>query len=49
VHDELVLESPAAEVDRASILVRESMEGCYPLDVPLVAQVRTGASWLETK
>ena len=49
VHDELVLESPAAEVDRASILVRESMEGCYPLEVPLVAEVRTGASWLETK
>ncbi|MCI0566818.1 MAG: DNA polymerase I [Acidobacteria bacterium] len=49
VHDELVLESPEAEVGRASILVRESMEGCYPLDVPLVAEVRSGASWLETK
>ena len=49
VHDELVLESPEAEVDRASVLVRASMEGCYPLDVPLVAEVRSGASWLETK
>jgi len=49
VHDELVLESPEDEVERASKVVRESMEGCYPLDVPLVAEVRSGASWLETK
>ena len=49
VHDELVLESPEAEVERASVLVRESMEGCFPLAVPLVAEVRSGASWLETK
>jgi len=49
VHDELVLESPEDEVERASKVVRESMEGCYTLDVPLVAEVRSGASWLETK
>jgi DNA polymerase I len=49
VHDELVLESPEAEVGRVSQLVRESMEGCYPLEVPLVAEVRSGGSWLETK
>jgi DNA polymerase I len=49
VHDELVLESPESEVHRVSKLVRESMEGCYPLEVPLVAEVRSGVSWLETK
>jgi DNA polymerase I-like protein with 3'-5' exonuclease and polymerase domains len=29
--------------------VRQCMEGCYTLEVPLVAEVRSGASWLETK
>jgi len=49
VHDELVLEIPEGEVGRASRLVRECMEGCHPLEVPLLAKVRTGGSWLETK
>jgi DNA polymerase-1 len=49
VHDELVLESPESEIGRASTIVRESMEGCFPLSVPLVAEVRSGPTWLDTK
>ena len=49
VHDELVLEAPEQERSQVSAMVRECMQGCYPLEVPLVAEVRSGASWLETK
>ncbi len=52
VHDELLLEAPPEEVERASELLREAMEGAddlLPLGVQLAAEVRTGASWLECK
>jgi DNA polymerase-1 len=49
VHDELVLEATETEVPAASRAVRESMEGAHPLDVPLVAEVRTGPNWLDLR
>jgi DNA polymerase-1 len=52
VHDELLMEAPPEEVDRASALLREAMEGADdlgPLGVKLAAEVRTGASWLACK
>ena len=49
VHDELVLEAPEGEIGRASAIVREAMETCFPLSVPLVAEVRSGPTWLDTK
>ena len=43
VHDELVLEVPEAEVEpRSMTLVREAMEGVWPLRVPLRVDVRVG-------
>jgi DNA polymerase-1 len=45
VHDELVLEAPDPEVERASRLVRETMEGVYPLEVPLRVDLKVGSSW----
>src|SRR5262249_52977097 len=39
VHDELVLEVPEEEVGPATVAVRESMENCHPLDVPLLAEI----------
>jgi DNA polymerase-1 len=45
VHDELVLEVPEREVEHASRLVREVMEGCYPLAVPLRVEVEVGPTW----
>ena len=52
VHDELLLEAPPEEVEQASILLREAMEGAddlAPIGVKLAAEVRSGRSWLEAK
>jgi DNA polymerase-1 len=49
VHDELILESPADEVDEASRLLRDCMEKAADLSVPLRVDVHAGASWYETK
>jgi DNA polymerase-1 len=52
VHDELLMEAPPEEVERASALLKEAMEGADdlgPLGVKLAAEVRTGASWLACK
>ncbi len=47
VHDELLLEVPAASVEAVSALVREAMEGVRALDVPLVVDQKVGKSWME--
>jgi len=47
VHDELVLECPAAEAERAGTLVRETMEGAIALEVPVLVNVGIGANWAE--
>lgn len=52
VHDELLLEAPPEEVERASLLLKEAMEGADdlgPLGVKLAAEVRTGKNWLACK
>jgi len=46
VHDELVLEVPAAEVEETIPLVRRCMENAVVLDVPLVVDFGWGANWL---
>jgi DNA polymerase I len=45
VHDELVFEVPEAEVEATRVLVKQVMEAAASLDVPLVVEVGTGASW----
>jgi DNA polymerase-1 len=45
VHDELVLESPDNEVERASRVVRETMERVHPMEVPLRVDLKIGSSW----
>ena len=49
VHDELVLEAPDEEVDVIVPLVKDCMENAYALDVPLVVDVHTGATWGDLK
>ncbi len=49
VHDELVLEVPADELERAAAIVRAAMEGAVRLDVPLTTDVKTGKNWAEAK
>jgi DNA polymerase-1 len=47
VHDELVLEAPAEEVERVRHVVREAMEGVWNLRVPLRVDVHDGPNWAE--
>ena len=49
VHDELVFESPAEELDTLQALVRDQMENAAELSVPLVVDIGIGKNWLETK
>lgn len=47
VHDELVFDVPQTELDLMRDLVKHEMENVMMLEVPLVAEVGTGPSWLE--
>ncbi|HLI29921.1 MAG TPA: DNA polymerase, partial [Terriglobia bacterium] len=49
VHDELVLETPEAEVESARAVVQAEMEGVYPLRVPLQVDIGVGANWRDAK
>ena len=49
VHDELLLEVPEEELKEVSFLVKNAMESVHPLDVPLLAEIRSGPNWLETR
>ncbi len=49
VHDELLLECPPEEVERAAQLLKEAMEGVMKLSVPLLAEVHHGENWAEAK
>jgi DNA polymerase-1 len=49
VHDELLLEVPEKEVDRATEVVRDEMESVYSLAVPLVVDIGVGNNWMEAK
>jgi DNA polymerase-1 len=45
VHDELLFEVPRDEVERLAPVVRETMEGALPLDVPLTVDIKVGDDW----
>ena len=47
VHDELVFDVPAGEVEALTTLVREEMMQAMPLDVPLVVDIGVGKNWRE--
>jgi len=47
VHDELLFDVPRGELEEASALVRECMEGAMQLRVPLKVETGSGANWLE--
>jgi len=49
VHDELVLEVTAEELDQVSVLVKAAMEQAVELSVPLLAEVKIGSNWAEAK
>lgn len=47
VHDELVVETPAKDVEEIAETVRAAMEGALELDVPLKVDVGIGKNWSE--
>ncbi|HBD40005.1 MAG TPA: hypothetical protein DC084_41210, partial [Cupriavidus sp.] len=47
VHDELVLEVPQAELELVRVKLPELMCAVATLNVPLVAEVGSGANWEE--
>ena len=47
VHDELVFEVPQGELALASTLIRDEMEGVYPLKIPLKVDINCGNNWAE--
>ncbi|MYB02686.1 MAG: DNA polymerase I [Acidimicrobiaceae bacterium] len=49
VHDEIILESPDAEVGPASELTREVMRGAFELRVPLEVDLQVASTWAGAK
>ncbi|HXH71721.1 MAG TPA: DNA polymerase I [Mariprofundaceae bacterium] len=47
VHDELVVEAPAQQMERTTVIMREEMQSCVQLAVPLVVDIGSGRSWFE--
>ncbi|MEM7340006.1 MAG: DNA polymerase I [Actinomycetota bacterium] len=49
VHDEVILEVPAGEVDSVSAAVLAEMHGAFELLVPLEVNLALGATWADAK
>ncbi len=49
VHDELLVEAPAAEADKAETILREEMEGAVEFSVPMLVETSRGDSWYGVK
>lgn len=49
VHDELIIECDKSIADRVSEILKEEMESCVKLSVPMTADVHTGDSWFIAK
>ena len=47
VHDELIVECPEAEKERAAALLQEEMENAVHYSVPLIAEAKWGKTWAE--
>ena len=49
IHDELLFEGPAGEMEAASELVEEAMTTALELDPPLAVEIGVGKDWLDAK
>ena len=49
IHDELILECPAEETEKAKALLKEEMEKAVSLSVPLTVDAHDGKNWYEAK
>ena len=49
VHDELLFEAEPNSLEETTKLIKETMEGCVKLSVPLLVDIGIGDNWMETK
>jgi DNA polymerase-1 len=49
IHDELLFEGPAGEMEEAAKLVEPAMCEAFELDPPLAVDVGVGKDWLAAK
>lgn len=49
IHDELIVEAPESEAQRAAEILKHEMEHAVELSVPLTADCHTGKTWFEAK
>lgn len=49
IHDELLIEAPAQEVQQVCALLQQEMEAAASLSVKLEAAVSTGENWYDAK
>ena len=49
VHDELILDCPVTEVEKASEILKYEMEHAVELKVPLTVEAHVGKNWYEAK
>ncbi|NWF37346.1 DNA polymerase I [Mariprofundus sp. KV] len=47
VHDELIVEAPAADAEKVATLMKETMESAVQLHVPLIVDIGMGSSWYD--
>ncbi len=49
VHDELIVEAPKDEAEKAAAILKEEMENAVKLNVPLTADANIGDTWYDAK
>ncbi len=49
IHDELIIEAPVNEAEKAEAILKEAMLGAAELNVPLSVDVGIGKSWFDAK
>jgi DNA polymerase-1 len=49
IHDELLFECPAEQLDSLAAVARHEMENAMKFDVPIAVDVGIGDNWLEAK